>query len=266
MRYLLQLEYLGSDFEGWQSQPSGRTIQDNLNKQLSIFLHEPIRTVAASRTDSGVHALDQICIFEYDKDIEPVRFMRAMRAMLPPSISIKKIEVVSDEFHPIAASVGKAYRYYIWNNPDWMSPFIKERVWHVYPKLDVEKMRQASRHLIGRHDFTSFAAVDGSAKSKIREIHTIDISQRDDLIEFLFIGGGFLKQMVRNIVGTLAQVGEGKISPDALPAILAAKDRRVAGPTAAAQGLVLAKVFFELPLDVATLQQSKMRAPTLDIL
>ncbi len=266
MRYCLHLEYLGSDFEGWQSQPSGRTIQDNLNKQLSIYLHEAIRTVAASRTDSGVHALDQICIFEYGKVIEPARFMRAMRAMLPTSISIKKIEVVSDEFHPIGASVGKAYRYYIWNNPDWMSPFIKDRVWHVYPKLDLEKMREAGLHLIGQHDFTSFAAVDGSAKSKIREISMIDISQREDIIEFLFVGGGFLKQMVRNIVGTLAQVGEGKISPEALPAILAAKDRRIAGPTAPAQGLILAKVFFERPLDVAALQKSKERMPTINIL
>ena len=212
---------------------------------LKVYLKDDIKTLAASRTDSGVHAHEQVCVFSYEHEIDRGKFFHAMRTLLPESVCIKKIEVVDERFHPINSSKGKAYRYSIWNHPNYVSPFLQNRVWHLRSPLDVAAMERASKVLIGKHDFSSFTATDGCSKTFVRELLEIHFHHNNELLEIWFVGKGFLKQMVRNIVGTLILVGQGKLNETELPAILAARDRKAAGPCAPAQGLTLAKVFYE---------------------
>ena len=254
MRYRLDIEYLGTDFFGWQCQRIGQTIQTTLQEALTQFFQEPIKIIAASRTDSGVHAKGQVCIFDVQKGFVDYKFLRAMRALLPDTIAVKEVHEVASDFHPIECSRAKAYRYLVWENKDWVSPFVKDYVWHVYGPIDIEAMQQAAELLLGQHDFKSFAASDGGAKTTVRQLLSMDIHKVGHRIEFWLIGDGFLKQMVRNIVGTLVQVGLGKLSQTAVPGILAACNRCAAGPTAPPQGLSLMKVFYEEPIDLTSVR------------
>lgn len=244
VKYLLTLEYNGEPFEGWQCQPKGNTVQDYLNKAVEKFTGGPVKSVGASRTDSGVHALHQVCMVQVEKQLDEQKFLRSMRALLPGEISVKSVGLMPTDFHPIRDARGKLYRYSIWAEPNWISPFVRGKTWHVYQSLNCMLMQEAALIFVGKKDFSSYAAADGGAKSKVREIYAIEMQLDGPLLTIWVSGSGFLKQMVRNIVGTLVEVGAGKRPASDVPNILAAQDRRAAGITAPAAGLCLAKIYY----------------------
>lgn len=204
---------------------------------------ESIRIQGCSRTDSGVHAEQLFATFGCESEVaEPLRFLRGMRGLLPPDIAVKRIGLCKEEFHPVRSPHGKVYRYQVWNSKTYINPFLRDFVWHVPVPLDLAACRQGLDQVIGTHDFTSFAASDGAAKTGQRTIHSATIEQEDEIVTFKFQGSGFLKQMVRNIVGTIVEVGQGKRTAESIAGILVAKDRTKAGRTAPASGLFLEKV------------------------
>jgi tRNA pseudouridine38-40 synthase len=255
--YRLDLSYIGEKYHGFQSQPSGNTIQDHLETALATFCRHPVRITAASRTDTGVHAEHQVVTFRGAQGLSVFRIVKALNSLLSPDIRVMSAIAVVDRFHPTFESTGKAYRYRIWRSAG-ESPFVSPFAWRNSHPMDVSMMIDAARQLIGTHDFTSFCAVDSSAKSKIRRVREIVIFDRGAMLEIWVVGDGFLKQMVRNIVGLLVAVGRGKIGPAEVKGILEAKDRQLAPATAPACGLCLVKVFYSDDLSVsALLEQSR---------
>ena len=254
-RYRLKLAYQGTAFNGWQSQPDHSGVQNVVEKALATFLRHPVRVTGASRTDTGVHAEGQIACFDTDVSFDERRWMRALHGLMPDTIGVRALESVHPEFHPIFASIGKAYRYRVWVGEGRM-PQLAPFVWEGHAKLDVGAMRSASLVLLGRHDFSSFCASDSGAKTRERTIFEIAIVESGPLLDFWVIGDGFLKQMVRSIVGSLVDVGRGRVSPKAFSHVLAAQDRNRAGVTAPARGLSLVEVFYERILRVAELRSA----------
>ena len=250
--YRLDMSYNGAAYHGFQSQPSGRTIQDHLETALATLCPHPLRVTAASRTDTGVHAEHQVVTFKTAPGQNLYRMVKALNALLPSDVRILSASCPNADFHPIIHCSGKVYRYRIWRAAG-ESPFVTPFAWSMSASLDVAAMSKASRHLIGEHDFTSFCAVDSSARSKIRRVREIVIREAGPLLEFWILGDGFLKQMVRNIVGTLMAVGKGVITESHVKEILALKNRREAGSTAPGQGLCLVRIFYNDDLALHTL-------------
>lgn len=252
----LVLAYNGHGFNGWQSQPDGSGIQDHLEKALNVMLRHFVRVTGASRTDTGVHAEYQVVTFRAETLPPMFRLVKGLNALLPPTIRIRDAVEVPLEFHPNRSSLGKIYRYQIWRTHG-EHPFVMPYVWKWPQDLDLDAMKQASAHFIGEHDFTSFCATDSSAKTRVRKVHDIRFIDKGPLLEIWFVGAGFLKQMVRTMVGTLVAVGLGKKTADDVPTIMDAKDRRLAPPTAPAEGLCLVRVIYEGPLTLdALLEQA----------
>lgn len=241
--YRLEIAYMGAAYHGWQSQTSGRTLQDRLEKALATLFRHPVPTIAASRTDSGVHAERQVVMFRTDQDFVEERWIRSLNGLLPEDMGILGIAEAPDGFHPIYSAKGKVYRYRVWRgasrHPQWASIS-----WNMHRDLDVSLMVDAAKNFIGLHDFTSFCAVDSSAKTRVREVYSIQIVESGPLLEIWVFGKGFLKQMVRIMVGTLVEVGVGKRLPSSMIEILHGKSRGLAGKTAPAQGLSLVRVFY----------------------
>ena len=242
--YRIDLNYIGL-FTGWQSQPSGNTVQDVLEKALGIALRQKIRVIGASRTDTGVHAEHQVASFRIGREIDCVRVFRSLQALVPPALGILSLRPVSHDFHPIASAQCKLYRYRIWLGPG-TNAYIRPYSWSLPYTLDFAGMQSAGQKFVGRHNFQSFAAVDGSAKTFDRTILDLRWAMKgDSLLEFFVLGEGFLKQMVRNLVGTLVEVGQGKRKPSDIEKILLARDRREAGMTAPSAGLSLVEIHYE---------------------
>ena len=262
--YRLDLCYVGSSYLGFQSQPNRNTIQDHLEACLATFCRQTIRITAASRTDTGVHAEQQVVTFRGDPSMDPVRLVKGLNALLPRDIKIMNARRVEDGFHPIFNCTGKIYRYWIWRSYG-ESPFLNPFCWNVTGELDVESMLQASSSIIGEHDFTSFCASDSTAKSKIRRLREVSIVSRGPLLELMFLGDGFLKQMIRNLVGALVAVGRKKINVHDLRAILEAKDRTAAPSTAPAEGLCLLRIFYGDDTDIATLLEKQRKEYNLNL-
>ena len=210
----LVLEYDGSKFHGWQYQVGARTVQNVLEEALARLTGEASRVYAASRTDAGVHALEQVVNF-HTQSAHPLEvFVRALNAILPRDVSVLSCEEVDDKFNARFRASGKIYRYLIYNQPDRRA-FGGSYCWHVPEPLDINSMRKAARHLIGRHDFTSFQSRSRESEEKDpnREIRKIEICKGDNgYVCFEFEAVSFLRQMVRNIMGTLAMAGQGKNS------------------------------------------------------
>jgi tRNA pseudouridine38-40 synthase len=242
----LDIAYDGTNFHGWQSQPDQTAIQDHIEKALKIILKQDVRCVGSSRTDSGVHAWNQVASIRTDAAIDPNKFRKSLNALLPDAVKVKSVESSSAEFHPIFSSQGKLYLYRLWTSPV-ESPFLQNFSWRIKSQIDVESMIKASQHFVGEHDFSAFSASDSTAKSKIRDVWAVQIEQIGPLINIWVYGKGFLKQMVRTIVGTLVDVGHGKLASDDIPKIIDSRDRNLASQTAPAQGLTLAKIFYEKP-------------------
>lgn len=249
MRYKITIEYDGTNILGWQRQIDGPSVQEYLENAVSLLQNntkELVQIQGAGRTDAGVHALAQVAHFDLERDIECWKLRDAINFHLREQnapVVVLKVEKASQEFNARFSAQGRGYIYKILNR---RAPSILEqnRVWWVPVELDVEKMRQGAKYLLGNHDFSSFRAAACQAKSPIKTLDKIDISQHGEEIVFEVEARSFLHHQVRNIVGTLKMVGDGHLQPDDVKKILEAKDRKAAGPTAPACGLYLSKVWY----------------------
>lgn len=243
--YKLTIEYDGTAYHGWQVQANDITIQETIETVLSTMTREKIRVSGSGRTDAGVHALGQVAHFKTDACISSDAFMAGLNSLLPDDIVITGCESVDDDFHARFSAKTKTYQYRIFNHPVPIA-IGRQYAWHIRKKLDVSAMQQAAVHIIGTHDFKSFEGTGSHRDHTIRTvIHAgMDITD-DEYIIFEITANGFLRYMVRNLVGTLTDVGLLKTSPDEFKRILEAKNRDLAGATAPPQGLFLVQVSYE---------------------
>ena len=242
-RIKLTVAYDGTNYCGWQIQPNGITIQQVLEECLLSLFGEKIRISGASRTDTGVHALGNVAVFNTQSRMPAERISYALNTYLPPDIRILDSREVPEDFHPRFCKTYKTYEYRIWNHR-FSNPCQRLYSLFYYRPLDEEKMRQAAEYLRGTHDFTSFCTAKPGVTNRTRTITDLDVARTGNLISFRIRGDGFLYNMVRIFVGTLLDINEGVFAPDAMPEILAAKDRLAAGRTAMAHGLYLNRVFY----------------------
>ncbi|MCB9764865.1 MAG: tRNA pseudouridine(38-40) synthase TruA [Alphaproteobacteria bacterium] len=242
------LEYDGAAFNGWQSQPQGRCIQDVVEHALSRLLGGEAVTVHASgRTDAGVHALGQVCSFRAHADRPPERMLAGLNALLPPDVSCLEATPAPPDFHARFSATGKRYRYVIRVGPG-RSALRRGRCWPIHWPLDVSAMEDALRRLVGRLDFTSFRAAGCSASSPVRTVDQMALLQVDDELHIEVHGEGFLRHMVRNIVGSAVDVGLGKRPPSWFDELIDRRDRSLAGRTAPGAGLYLVEVDYPATL------------------
>jgi tRNA pseudouridine38-40 synthase len=236
MRIALGLSYSGSAYEGWQSQLSGNTVQDQLEKALGKFANQPLRTLCAGRTDAGVHALMQVVHFDTSLQRDLPSWVRGTNAFLPRDIAVQWAREVPDGFHCRGSAISRRYAYVLLESP--VRPSVEAgRVGWVYRPMDGQAIRSAIMHLLGEHDFSSFRAAQCQAKSPVKTIRRIEVSQRSNYWRFEFEANAFLHHMIRNIMGCLVAVGQGQHAPDWLAEVLAARRRDVAAPTFSPDGL-----------------------------
>lgn len=238
----LLIEYDGTNYFGWQLQPQKPTIQGTIEEKWKQITGEKIHLVGSGRTDAGVHAIGQVAHFKTQSLLSLKAIQRALNSLLPPDIVIKEVKEMESDFHARKMAKRKVYEYRILNTP-LPSVFHRGYVWHVPQPLDLEKVKRATPILIGKHDFSSFRSTGTPTKTAIREVYRAEWRRNSyGLIRFEIEANGFLKQMVRAIVGTLVEVGRGKIAVEDFQKILDSKDRRQSGPTAPAHGLFLKEV------------------------
>lgn len=241
-RIALGIEYDGSRFLGWQTQPGGGAVQDALERALATIAAVPeIQVTCAGRTDRGVHARGQVVHFDTDADRPESAWVRGVNALLPDSVAVVWSAQVAADFHARYSARSRTYRYLLINRPVRPALEARHAGWFHAP-LDLEAMREAARHLVGEHDFSAFRSSECQAKSPVRTIHSLDISAEAGRIEFLISANAFLQHMVRNIVGTLVYVGKGRHAPGWAAEVLESRDRSRAAPTFAPEGLCLEHV------------------------
>lgn len=242
MQFRLLVEYDGAAFAGWQIQPDERTVQGDIESALQRLLGHEARARAAGRTDTGVHASGQVVAFRTSREIAPEVVCRALNALVGRDLAVRAVEVVADDFDPRRSAVSRSYEYRIWNRRV-RSPLWRHYAWHVVQPLDTAAMSVAAAHLVGEHDFTSFRAAGCEADGPVRRILESDLATGPPgMIVYRVTATAFLRHMVRNVVGTLVEVGRGRRGADDIPALLRARDRSLAGATAPAHGLCLTKV------------------------
>jgi tRNA pseudouridine38-40 synthase len=238
-RIALGVSYFGQAYDGWQSQPSGRTVQDKLEAALTAFAatpEQPIRTLCAGRTDAGVHGLMQVVHFDTEIDRDPFSWVRGTNRFLPPDIAVEWAQPVSAGFHCRASALTRRYAYVLRDAA--VRPSLDSgRVGWVFRPLEAAPMKAAAAHLLGEHDFTSFRAAACQALSPVKNMHRIDIRRKGAYWVFEFEANAFLHHMIRNIMGCLVAVGQGMHRPDWMQQVLAAKDRDAAAPTFSPDGL-----------------------------
>ncbi len=238
----LLIEYDGTNYQGWQVQPKGPTIQGILEEKLRLLTGQPIQLFGSGRTDSGVHALGQVAHFRTQSQMDVRTIQRALNSLLPADIVIQTVEEVDQAFHARKQSKSKIYEYRILNR-NLRSAFHRGYVWHVPQKLNLREMKKATQGLIGEHDFSAFRTVGSPTRTTVRRVIRAEWKRgRDGLIRFEIEANGFLKQMVRSIIGTLVEIGKGRMNAAEIRKILNSKNRKEAGPTAPAQGLFLKEV------------------------
>jgi len=240
----MTLAYVGTRFAGWQVQPQRPTIQGVLEERLSRMLQERIAVAAAGRTDAGVHALGQVANFGTTCGLPLAGLRRGLNARLPEEIRVLEAREAAPSFHARSDARSKEYRYRM-TRAEVVSPFDAPFVVPVRGGLDVSAMQRAAGHLVGCHDFTSFCPANCDQENRVRAVTLARLEEEGEELVFTVRGGGFLRHMIRTIVGTLLAVGKGLHGPDDIDAILAARDRRAAGPCAPARGLTLTRVFYE---------------------
>ena len=243
-RVMLTVAYDGTNYHGWQLQPNVITVESILNDKLSELFHEEIKIIGASRTDTGVHALGNIAVFDTEARMPAEKVSYALNQRLPEDIRIQKSEEVPLDFHPRHQNSRKTYEYKILNR-EFPQPIYRLYAHFTYVPLDVERMQKAADFLVGEHDFKSFCSVNTVAETTVRTIYEIKVEKQDELITIRVTGSGFLYNMVRIIAGTLMEVGRGNFEPQDMTEILNALDRTHAGPTAPACGLTLVKYEYE---------------------
>ena len=239
------VEYDGTAYQGWQRQPSGPSIQGTLEKAIGKMTGEFVTVIGAGRTDSGVHALNQVANFRTDSTIPAANFQKGLNSLLPRDIAVKSLSDVDPSFHSRFDARGKVYLYRIVTGP--VRPvLLRHFAWHVRQPLDLDRMGEGASYFIGTLDFTSFCATHCDTRGRIRTVSRALLTPREEgEILFAIEADGFLRHMVRNIVGLLVDIGKGKITPEETLEILAARDRRRAAMTAPPQGLFLKEVFYE---------------------
>lgn len=242
-RYAMGVEYDGSQFHGWQRQRSVPSIQEAIEKAISIVAAEPIEITCAGRTDRGVHATAQVIHFDSHANRLERAWVFGTNNNLNKAIRILWCKPVASDFNARRSATARRYQYVIYNHPIRPSLFRNQVGWY-FRKLDIETMQEASQHWIGSHDFSSFRAADCQSHSPVREVKEILIEGRDDLITITITANAFLHHMVRNMVGVLKEIGCGRAKPLWAKEVLLACDRRVAGKTASASGLYLVEVFY----------------------
>jgi len=238
MRIALGVEYDGARFHGWQSQADGSAVQDALERALTAIAGAGIRTIAAGRTDAGVHATIQVVHFDTEATRPDTAWVRGANALLPESIAVRWALPVGAAFHARYSATGRSYTYLLLDRPVRPALLGRKVGWYHRP-LAVEAMRSAAAPLLGRHDFSAFRAAECQASSPVKTLDRIDIAREDDMIRFDFHADAFLQHMIRNIVGALVYVGSGRQQPSWLAELLAGRDRTHAAPTFAACGLYL---------------------------
>lgn len=237
----LTLTYDGTAYHGWQRQPGLSTLQGVLEDRLARLAGEPINVAAAARTDAGVHAVGQVVNFKTAARHDEATWPRALNALLPADIVVLDGRIVPDTFHARRTAKSKRYRYSILNRRE-RSPLDRSTTWHVPVPLDVSLMAEAAKGLIGRHDFTSFAATGHQAKTALCTMLETKVVSEGNQVTLWFEADRFLQHMVRTLVGTLVEVGRDRVRADEVAGILAGRDRRLSGPTAPARGLCLVEV------------------------
>ncbi len=238
----LTIEYDGTNYLGWQKQPQGSTVQEEIEKALKNMTGEDISILGSGRTDSGVHAFAQVANFETNSNIKPIKFQMGLNSSLPLDITISDAKEVDLDFHAQFSSKSKTYIYKIFNN-DSPSALFRKRAWFMPLELDIDEMREAAEHLIGEHDFKAFAQAGIEVRTTVRNVLNVSLEQKDNnMILFSIEAKGFLKRMVRLIIGTLVQVGKGKITPTDFAEILDSGVKTKFVYAAPPQGLYLKEV------------------------
>lgn len=237
-RIMLKVAYDGTEFHGWQLQPGVRTVEGELNKALSEWTGNDICVIGASRTDTGVHALGNLAVFDLDLTIPTDRIAYALNTKLPADVKIQQAIEVEPDFHPRHCASRKTYEYHIYA-AQFPMPLASRFAYYTYLNPDTGLMQQAAAYLMGEHDFKSFCCVRTQAESTVRTIYNIEVSKDEKEIIIKIEGNGFLYNMVRIIAGTLLDVGTGKTAPEEIKTILAKCDRTFAGPTLPPEGLRL---------------------------
>ena len=247
MKWAILLAYDGRAYHGWQRQPDARTVQGLLVDALADLLGEPVRVVGAGRTDAGVHALGQVASFSSQRPLPPEAIRAALNARLPRDVRVLAAREVPAAFDARRSARSKRYAYLIWN-ARVASPFLTPYAWQISRPLDLAAMAAGLPPLRGKHDFSAFRAAAGQDRSPIRTLYSARLRARGPLLAFFFSADAFLHHMARNLVGSLVEVGQGKRLPEWMGELLAARDRRLAGPTAPACGLFLLGVRYPFPL------------------
>lgn len=239
----LTIEYDGTNYHGWQVQSNAKTVQGTVERAIRGLTGEEITITGSSRTDQGVHAYGQVANFFTHSNIPQDRFSYALNRMLPEDIVIKKSEEVSLDFHARYCSKGKKYRYLIYNS-SFPSAIFRNRSYHVSHLVDMEEMEKSIDFFLGTHDFSAFRSTGSSVKTSVRTIFDVKLTRAEDNIWFEVSGDGFLYNMVRIMVGTIVDVGMGRIKSKDIPSIIESLDRKKAGRTAPPQGLYLVEVYY----------------------
>ena len=253
MRIALGVEYDGSQYFGWQSQAGGHTVQDALQAALSGIANELITIVAAGRTDTGVHAQEQVVHFNTNVARPLTAWVRGVNALLPNSIAVLWAHTVSEEFHARFSAQARSYRYLLINRSVRNAMQHGKAGWFHAP-LNVEKMREAAQHLLGEHDFSALRAAECQAKSPIKNLAQLDIKKQGNAIVFDLSANAFLHHMVRNIIGCLVYVGKGKHPPQWMREVLEGRERSLAAPTFAPDGLYLRRVTYDVKWELPQLE------------
>lgn len=244
MRFAIGVDFNGAAYRGWQTQQPGvRSVQETLEKAISSVANQAVTVIAAGRTDAGVHASGMIAHFDTTAIREERSWMMGVNTKLPDDISLRWITPVPDEFHARFKAVARRYRYVIYNHPFRSSLLTNMVTWH-YHALDVNRMREAATFLVGEHDFSSFRAAACQARKPTRNVHFLNISHKGSFIVLDIQADGFLHHMVRNIVGVLMAIGQGKAEPIWAKEVLEARDRTLGGVTAPADGLYFVDAFY----------------------
>ena len=244
MKFAIGVSYCGAGMEGWQSQPSGNTVQDHLARALSEIGGEPIAVTGAGRTDAGVHASAQVAHFETSVERPESAWVRGTNSLLPDGIAVQWATPVAGDFHARYSALSRSYRYVLYNHPVRPALLAGRTGWFHLP-LDLERMRKAVDCLIGEHDFSSFRSAECQAKTPVRIMQSAGIRTSGAYFLFEFTANAFLHHMVRNIVGCLVYVGKGNQPPQWISELIAAEDRRLAAPTFSADGLYLFGVRYD---------------------
>lgn len=244
MRIALGVEYDGSRFCGWQTQPQGCAVQDALERALAGVAGEPVSTICAGRTDAGVHAFGQVVHFDVAAERPEAAWVRGTNALLPAGCAVTWARAVAPDFHARYSATSRRYRYLLLNHPVRPALDAGRKGWF-HASLDTDRMQRAARLLIGEHDFSAFRSAECQARTPVRTLTRLDVARRGDHVVFELRANAFLHHMARNIVGCLVYVGKGKYPPEWLGEVLAGRDRARAAPTIEAAGLYLAGVEYE---------------------